>query len=110
MAQREVKLGGGGVMLYHDDAPVPSRSASLAFRAMWAVTYLHRFGEGHKLSKKLFDLALKWIDELLVEHITKAKLVSSKTARGEIKNLVGGLQGTGALPTKWQKVLKTGKK
>jgi hypothetical protein len=66
--QTEVKVGRGKTArtIVFDDAPVPSRGASLSTRATWAAGYLRRLRNGEKVSLKLVDLALKWIGELVM--------------------------------------------
>jgi hypothetical protein len=69
MTQHEIQVGGKkkGFTIIVDDAPVPTRGASLRTRAKWAVGYMRRLRKGEKLSAKLVDQALKWIDELAEE-------------------------------------------
>ena len=66
--QTEVKMGRGKTAktIVFDDAPVPTRGASLSTRAAWAAGYLRRLRNGEKVSIKLVDQALKWIDELVM--------------------------------------------
>ena len=64
--QHELRMGRKGPTIILDDAPVPSRGASLNTRASWAAAYLRRLRNGEKLSQRLVDLALKWIDELVM--------------------------------------------
>jgi hypothetical protein len=66
MAQHEIRMGKKGPVIIFDDAHVPSRGASLNTRAEWAVAYLRRMRKGEKVSVKLVDQALKWLDELVM--------------------------------------------
>ena len=66
MAQHEIRMGKKGPTIIFDDAHVPSRGASLNTRAEWAAKYLRRLRNGEKVSVKLVDQALKWIDELVL--------------------------------------------
>jgi len=66
MTQHEIKMGKKGPTIIFDDAPVPTRGASLNTRAEWAAKYLRRLRNGEKVSIRLVDQALKWIDELVM--------------------------------------------
>ena len=64
--QHEMRLGKRGPVLVIDDAPVPSRRANLNTRAEWAAKYLRRLRNGEKVSARLVDQALNWVDELVM--------------------------------------------
>ena len=66
--QTEIKMGRGKTAktIVFDDAPVPTRGARLSTRAAWSVGYLRRLRNGEKLSGRLVDQALKWLDEAAV--------------------------------------------
>lgn len=66
MTQHEMRIGKSGPTIIIDDEKIPSRGASLNTRATWAAHYLRRLRNGDKVTLKNVDLALKWIDELVM--------------------------------------------
>jgi len=64
--QHEMKLGTSGKSIIFDDERIPTRGASLSTRASWAAHYLRRLRNGDKVTLRNVDLALKWIDELVM--------------------------------------------